>query len=720
MKKVTIVIALLLIFNILTAKVEIPITRTNIPPKIDGIIDDDAWKNLKPLPELVTYNPVEGQKPEENTDVYITYDDNYFYLAFVCYDSDISQLRATIAPREAWEYDDLVTFVFDTFNSNRGGYVFNINPYGNPKDMISSTSGYMDKNWNIILHIGTKIYDDRWTVEVAVPFNSLNFDDSKDEQEWGFYYFRIDKKNNQFSIYPPRSRKISNIFVQSGVLKGLRGIKSGKNLELLPYLFSSYFNQENTEYNYDTGLNVSYSLSSKLTLSATLNPDYSQIEADPLNIEINQRNLQELEEKRPFFSQGMDIFNTGMMNIVYTRNIVNPVAAFKSIGKYPDFNLGILSALDRGIDNKKKDLYNFIRIKKNILKESSIGLISTFKDELEKKYSNRVLALDAVLAFPNNNTLKLLSAYSITKYEKEIEDSTYHKIDESSFALQLNFARSSEFTYNELWINSFPEKFKLGSGFLDDDKIGRRELGINNVLFFRNITNYWNELEWYIGANTRFNMQNKLVEKYAWTGFEFDWKKNAWNKIGLNLNHDHIREKDFHTAQLEFNLWKRITGQFDFWIDSSVGSKPYIGDKKLDWKNSFTGWHYYLTVGFNAKILNRISISPNIEREDFYYFYKGKRKYYSYNIRNKITWMIAKKLHLRNITQGKYVWLNFLKEYGIESTIDKNFSTGFLLSYEYSPLSNIYFGCNLNNISNYNNIFGDIQIFFKINYLWSL
>lgn len=636
-RKILLLLILMFTFSNVIAKVEIPIYRTDIPPKIDGIINDEAWKNIDPLPELVTYTPIEGQKPQEQTEVYITYDDDNFYLAFICYDSDISQLRATVAPREGYEGDDLVTFTFDTYNSNREGYIFNINPYGNPIDFISSISGYMDRNWNIIFHIGTKIYDDRWTAEVAVPFKSLTFDDSKDEQEWGFYCFRIDKKNNEFSIYPLRTRKISNIFTQAGVLKGLRGIKSGKNLEFLPYVFNSYLESEGGEYNFDTGINVSYGISSKLTLSATLNPDYSQIEADPVNIDINQRNPQWLDEKRPFFSQGMDFFNTSLMNIVYTRNIVNPIFCMKLSGKYPDYSLSIVSALDKGIDEDKNNLYNLFRIKKNILKESSIGLIVTNKDSLDNYYFNCVLAIDAILSLPHNFKFKLQSAYSWTGYKEKLSDSTNKKVKKGDYAFQFKFERDAEFSYNEIWINSFPQDFYLGSGFLNNDVRGKSEVGMNNVFKIRQVANIWNEIEWYFGLKERFNMSRELVEEYSWTGFEFSWKNNMWNKIGLITNHDQMNGKDFRTTELEFRSWKMISGQFDFWLNCYTGSRPYYGDMELNWQNSFKGWHFFLETGFNAKIFNRININPNIERDDFYYSYSKERKYYSYKIWNRIT-----------------------------------------------------------------------------------
>ena len=614
----------------------------------------------------------------------------------------------------------MIAFAFDTFNSNREAYIININPYGNPKDFISSISGYTDYNWDIIIHTGTKIYKDCWTVEVAIPFNSLSFDESKENQEWGFYCLRKDRKNNETSIYPAWTRKIRNYFAQAGVLKGLKNIKSGKNLEFLPYLLSSYLDRENREHNYDIGINVNYNISSKLTLSTTFNPDYSQIEADPLNIDINQRNPFWLEEKRPFFSQGMDIFNTGMLDIVYTRNIVNPISGIKICGKYPDFSLGVVSALDKGINDNKNDLYNLLRIKKNILKESSVGLLATFNDDLNNYYSNRVFSIDAVLAFPHNYTLKWQSAYSQTKSKEEQSDSTYSEINKHALAHLISFERQSESMFSAIWMNSFPENFQLGSGYLRYDYIGRRELGLDNIFWFRNFKKSLNEIELDIGTNAKFDMKNELLEKYAWTDLEFDWKNNFWNEINLNLNHDHFKEKDFYSTELEINAHKRISGQFDYWFDSSTGSKPYYGDSELNWNNSFTGWHYYLETGINAKIFKRISISSKIAKEDFYFSFKAKRKYYSYNFRNKITWMIANKMHLRNITQGKYVKLNFKDEYGLDGTLNKTFSTSLLLSYEYSPLSNIYFGCNLNNISNYHNIFGDIQIFFKINYLGNL
>lgn len=334
------VLVLLLAWQSGAKEVVTVISRTDHKPVIDGLLNDPTWLNLEPITGFMQYSPVEGIPPSESTYLYIAYDEDNFYLAFKCYDSEIGEVRATMAQREQIDNDDVIGFAFDTYNSEREAFLFNINPYGIPSDFISHFDGFIDYGWDADLKCKGKILSDYYCIEAAVPFKSLRMP-AKDEQEWGFYALRVIKRKGELDVWPPRTRKIRSLVAQASLLKGIKGVESGRNFVLLPYVFSSYINRPGEEDRpFDLGLDVRYGITSSLMVDATLNPDYSQIEADPDEIELSERYDIQLPEKRPFFTEGTDVFASNQL-LLYSRVIGNPVAGLKLTGKMGGTGLGL-------------------------------------------------------------------------------------------------------------------------------------------------------------------------------------------------------------------------------------------------------------------------------------------------------------------------------------------------------------------------------------------
>ncbi len=715
--KTTMVFLYLCICVFCFAKTEIPVTRVNHPMTIDGLEDD--WKDIPRLPEPVTYSPEEGKDPCYETEARIAYDDKYFYVLFISEIDDPDDLIATVATRENWDNDEQVVFAIDVFNSDRGAYLFNFNPYGNPKDWISSAAGPSDMNWNIPLKSKSQIYQDRYVVEVAIPFASLPFDDTQEEQRWGFYYFRLDKTHNEQSVYPPRTHQMQNIFAQSGVLTGMRNIKSGRQLDLRPYVFGSYL-RDGKKRKLDTGIDASYSLNPRLTLSATINPDYSQIEADPMNVDINKRDPTWLQEKRPFFTQGMDFFYTNLFELVYTRNIVNPVAGAKLSGKYPSSSFGYVSAYDEGVDDDSKELYNLFRYRLDVLDESTVGVLLTDREDMGSSAFNRVAAVDGFYSFPLNIRIKSQTAVSFDslKTEQEVEGRDGY---ERGWAHNTTVEHNGEHSYNDFWIEAISKNFEPGSGYMSSLSKDRYQLGTHNKYDILEGNNWWNEVEVYFGMKNFYDMQNEPLEEFIWVGIWADWKSvgNSELKIEINNNrHEYVDEsgnvqaKDLSTVRYVLENWKMFSGSFRAWLNGSFGTEPYFDGE------GFEGWSYFLESGFSLDLFDRMSISPNVQVTDFYEEFGGDRVYKYYTVWNRVTFLISQNLYIRNITQGM-----FQRTYDLdtrESYSETEYSNSLLLTWEYSPLSNIYFGVNLVEFDRFDRLEDHVQLFFKGNYLWTL
>lgn len=710
-------LALLLLFSLSGhAKTEVPITRLSQPPVIDGRMEDPAWQTVDPLPPFVTYRPEEGLSPSLNTEVRIGYDRNWFYIVFRCEIESPQKLKATVAPREGWESDEQVVFALDTYNTNREAFLFNFNPYGNPKDWISSTTGYSDMNWNIPLRTGARIYDDHYIVEVAIPFRSLPFDDSREEQRWGFYCFRMDETNGEFAIYPPRSRQIQNIFAQSGVLTGMHDIVSGNRLEIRPYLFSSRIERDR-QWNFDTGVNALYAPTSTTILSATINPDYSQIESDPLNVDINQRDPEWLQEKRPFFTEGLDFFNVPNLNLVYTRNIVNPVAGVKFSGKFPGQSVGILSALDQGVDNDRNDLYNLFRYRRNIFGESVIGVAATQAEDLDSDRFNRVAAVDGMIVFPENIRIKTTGSYSWDG-DGDVENRGGYAV------ARMEYERDNR--WSEFTVKAASSDYIPGSGYISDFDRGKYMFSTHNS--FPLVENHWRweSVKWFFGYHHTMDLSRKPLEDFLWTGIEFDWADQMWTELKYGQDHhrheywldDMIAVKDMYTAYLEFETWKQWSPVFDTWLNGRVGSSPWFGSSSSD--PGYEGWRYSLEGGFRWRAGSRLDLHANLEWVDFLTAPDGDRQYCWYTLWNRVTWMLHSRAHIRNIVQGRMVETHDLSLPGSTAEQETTWSTSTLFVWEYAPLSYMYLGVNFNNFDGFTNFSDETQIFLKINYLWMI
>lgn len=383
------------------------------PPVIDGKLDDEVWKNATVLKDFYQVQPGDNIAPSKPTEVMLGYDARFLYIAFHCFDEP-DKVRANIAKRDNIFNDDYVGILFDTFNDSRKAYEFDFNPLGIQADGIWTDGQGEDFNPDVVMESKGMVTSDGWTVEVAIPFKSLRYVAGKDKL-WGAHFWRrIKRFNNELDMWMPLSRDISSWLAQEGHLSGLDGISAERTLELIPSLTLSetgrrarsygvfpntaaakldpgrFLNQPMT---FDPGLTGKYTITPNVTLDFAINPDFAQIEADQTVVTVNQRFPIFFPEKRPFFLEGIDIFQT-QIQAVHTRTIIDPDYAVKLTGKINRNTFGFLVASDNGPGNFSEDervtasprligknaSAGILRLKHDIgKKDSFIGLLGTYR-----------------------------------------------------------------------------------------------------------------------------------------------------------------------------------------------------------------------------------------------------------------------------------------------------------------------------------------------------
>ncbi|PYQ55761.1 MAG: hypothetical protein DMF78_01040 [Acidobacteria bacterium] len=332
--------------------------RAAKPPTIDGLLDDEAWQGPPlPLTEWLTYNPLSGEKMAQRTEVRAAYDDRYLYFAFHCLDPEPDKVRSTISRRDNMWGDDWVGLSLDSVGNGQSSYDMFVNPAGIQGDILTTSSAgenvAPDWVWDSAGRRTATGYD----VEMRVPFTSIRFKSGADVRMGVLFWRRVSRLGMSAS-WPviPQGR---SVFERHAVML-LHDVKRPLTLELSPSATYSYRQTRATPTAFSpadskpaAGLSVKYGVTSSATVEGTINPDFSQVESDAFQVQVNQRYPLFFSEKRPFFMEGMGSFELAgaggdavMRTAVHTRRIVDPFWGAKTTGTAGRVGFGVLAAGD--------------------------------------------------------------------------------------------------------------------------------------------------------------------------------------------------------------------------------------------------------------------------------------------------------------------------------------------------------------------------------------
>ncbi|MXZ72011.1 MAG: hypothetical protein F4Z04_11010 [Acidobacteria bacterium] len=404
--------------GILTGRPTIRPPRVAERPRIDGRLDDAVWRDAIHLTEFVQQNPVEGAPASEETDVWIAYDTQNIYIAVHAHYSDPGIMRANRIDRDQAFQDDNVSIYFDTFLDQQRAYRFSVNGYGVQGDAVVNARGFSsggrgrrrggsfffgggapptgDSSWDALFDSGGQIVEDGFTAEMAIPFKSLRYPQRERDvpHRWGFQVVRDVRSKDEYQVWAPVTRNVSGFLTQMGVLEGLTNLSLSRNLEFLPTFTAIQHGSLNGstfatgDAQPEGGLNVKYGITSNLVADVTFNPDFSQIESDLPQIEVNQRFALRYPELRPFFLEGAEIFQmTGPITFLHTRQIVDPEFGAKLTGKVGNTTIGVFAAndeapgrVDEGVLGFGQKANNFAgRARYDLYAESYIGTLFTHR-----------------------------------------------------------------------------------------------------------------------------------------------------------------------------------------------------------------------------------------------------------------------------------------------------------------------------------------------------
>ena len=395
----------------------VAIPRIETEATVDGVLDEDAWSRAAVLTGFSQYMPVDGIAATDSTEVLAWYAPDGIWFGIRAFEPHGS-VNATLADRDKIDTDDFVQILLDTFNDRRRALVFGVNPLGVQADGIRSegsmgTAGgrsangrfeNVDMNPDFVYTSKGRLTDDGYEVEVFIPFKSVRYQ-SAEPQTWAINVIRKVQHSGYEDTWVPARRANASFLAQSGTLAHLQGLHRGLVLDMNPFATGRLDGSPGTDgtWSYDAtpevGANVRWGVTTNLTLDGTINPDFSQVEADVGVITVNERFAVFYPEKRPFFLEGLEQFDTPNQ-LIYMRRVAEPVGGAKLTGKVGGLNVGLLSSVDaQGYSASGEDnpFFNLLRLRHDVGENSTVGV--SYTDKIDGGDYNRVASADAHLVF---------------------------------------------------------------------------------------------------------------------------------------------------------------------------------------------------------------------------------------------------------------------------------------------------------------------------------
>lgn len=482
-------------------------------PRLDADIDVDgtfaapAWGQAAMLCGFSEYTPVDGPPAEDSTEVLVWYSPKAMYFGVRAFEAH-GAVHATLADRDKIDADDNVAFILSPFIHGRQALVFAVNPLGVQEDgTITEGAGSNNANFGVANHAGRPptdlspdfVYESKgrltpygYEVVVRIPFRSIKYQ-STDPQDWGLNIVRKVQHSGHENTWVPTALAASSFLAQSGTLAGLTGLERGLVLDLNPVVTEKangygrqagqgwYYNVQRPQF----GGNARWGVTNNLTLNGTYRPDFAEVESDATQVQYDPRVAIFYPEKRPFFLDGLEQFNTPF-NLIYTRRILAPVAAAKLTGKLSDVSVAYMSAQDDegslGAGGGGHPLFNILRVQRDVGAASQVGLVAT--DREEGGSFNRVAGIDARFTFANLYSIAVQGAASSTRdLHGVLIGSGAAPATGAGPLWEAHFIRSGRTLGLDYSFSGIDPEFVAGSGFIGRTGVAGMNLDHNYTLY---------------------------------------------------------------------------------------------------------------------------------------------------------------------------------------------------------------------------------------------
>ncbi len=687
--------------------------KTDTPPVIDGILDDPVWQKSPDETGFITYHPDYGKEMEENTIVYYAYDWENIYFAFRCFDTEPDKIKAAVTSRDNIRSDDWICINLDPFNDQQFLQVFYCNPLGIQGDSTFE-GGNEDFSVDIVWYSAGKIDEDGYAIELKIPFKSLRFS-HKDPVEMGVIFERMISRRSEAGTYPALDPKQGPNFLTQTRPLIFHDVKHYTLFEVLPGVTYSH-RSEHEQGNLaskggvgDLSLTAKYGITSHLIFDGTINPDFSQVEADAGQVDFNLRYALFFEEKRPFFLEGLEKFNFGgfhegdpLSEVMHTRSIVDPLVGFKLNGRIGDRNtVAAIYAMDKLPEEQPENYAHFgiFRYKRALANDSFIGGFYTSR-ERERGF-NRVFGLDGQWRLNKSSLFGYHGFLSSTRLDEESARSDGH-------ALGLHYMYATRDWVVMLGLQDISEDFQTETGYITRNGITRFRSGIMRMFYPQ--SGIIKRIDPIVHSTQIRDRFSNLYETDNSLDLRFLLLRNSIIVFGYRYSTEIWLDERFNTSRGRFIASSQVTKQLSF-------NLHYYYQKKIRYVAvPYQGSGNDAIASLTFLPSEKLHLELSLIYSDFYRDSDSEKEYDYTIFRNKTTFQV-----------NKYLFFRAIVEY---NSFRNRLMTDFLASFTYIPGTVIHIG--------YGSLFEKIKweegdyrpadnfletrrgFFFKASYLWRL
>jgi hypothetical protein len=713
------------------------VTRAASEIRVDAVLDEPAWLDAVAIDLPYEWFPGDNATPPVETECRITYDAINFYLGCSAYDPSPSQIRAHLVDRDDLgliAQDDHIGILLDTFNDQRRAFQFRVNPLGVQMDgVLSKSDEDEDFSWDAIWNSAGRIGADGYVVEVAIPLKSVRFQRGVQEQTWGVIAFRSYPRRVRHRIrscYTDRDNTC--LLCQANKLDGLEGIAPGHNLEFDPTLTATRTDSrddgpvgdmEAGDLEAEPGLSVHWGVTPNLSLNGTLNPDFSHVEADAAQLEVNTRFVLFFPEKRQFFLEGSDFFVTPLQ-VVFTRTVADPLGGLKLTGKEGRNAIGVFVTRDR-INNlilpsnqtsvptsMDQDVTGaVVRYRRDVGQASTLGVLYT--DREAKAYHNSVIGLDGYWQISRSNTVSFQYLRTRTEYPAGFASARGQKTNPFvGNGFEVEFWHASRNWMGGVSYRDLDADFRADFGFVP--RVDIREIDVLLARIFWGPPDGWfTQLAVGAWGNRKEDHDGTLTDQSVGLAGEYSGPLQSSLAFELMTNKELFEGVTYDLNRGGFSFSIRPSGQLRLSLSAALG-------EAIDFANSRKADNLRLSPGVQVSFGRhvRVGFSHSLERLSL----RGEKIFTESLVQARLLYQLSTRsfarliLQYRNISRNTDLYLE-----SVEPETEHLF-TQFLFSYKLNPQTALFLGYSDNRLGLHDIALTqtDRTFFFKVGYAWRL
>jgi hypothetical protein len=721
--------------NILAQEVDYAVKDYELPniseaAIIDGVLNEPHWQQALQVDLVYETTPDENTPAKQKTTAYIYENGDSLFVAFRAEDKDMGQLRAYIKDRDSAYQDDFVGIQMDTFNDEQRAYEFFVNPYGSQMDLLyDESSGDDDDSWDGIWESRGTIDENGYSVEMKIPYSNLRFESSGDIKTWGIEFLRVHPRD-QRRIYrnSPRDRNRNCVLCQFHKFKGFAKAKQGNQLELNPVLTIGKSESRNDAgelvskgTDFEPGLNVRWGITPEITLDGTLNPDFSQVESDAAQLSVNETFALFFDEKRPFFQEGSNFFNSHM-RAIYTRTVTDPEYGIKLTGRQNAHTLGAFALKDEitniiipgtfGSDFATLDEASDVfvgRYRYDFNSDLNIGLITTHRAAGD--YKNTLTSIDGFYRWKDRHRFRFQFMNSDTDNSLDLQNEFDLAPVQSGDAYRMNYSYNSRdwFAYSNF--RNYDKDFRADLGFVT--QVNNDQFVLGGGRQFYSEDSWWTRIELAGDWDIKHDNDGRVLEREIEGRFEIQGPLQSFFGTGHV-----IRERLFEDQNFD-EQFQWMFFEFQPKGGINLGSEILFGDR-IDFDEAllaesfkvepFISWD--INKHFSLKLNHVYSKLESDGGRDLTANLTDARLKYQFNTRSFIRLVVQN----QDIEEIDYDPLNL----GIK-TSSQGLNTQLLYSYKVNPRTVFFLG--YSDLSDDDNVSQKLEVqqrglFMKLGYVF--